>query len=224
MREVLFRKPHAGRPARAPDHLDARIRPFRGAPAPDVERARVGGPRGGAAHPRAGSRTPVRRVAAAEDGVAGAAGHLRPGRLRRRRAGLRVAGPGQRGAGVRRHVAARDPVGARRPELADAAGLGHRGAEAAVSRAAGAGPQDRHLRPDRARRPAAMPAASRPWPSAAATATSSPARRCGSRSPTWPITSWCSPGATWRRSGSATRRASAPSSSSAPSRASRAAR
>ena len=31
-------------------------------------------------------------------------------------------------------------------QLADAAGLGHRGSEAAVSRAAGPGPEDRHLR------------------------------------------------------------------------------
>ena len=40
---------------------------------------------------------------------------------------------------------------------------------------------------------------------ARATGTCSPARRCGSRWPTSPITSWCSPGRTSRRSGSATR-------------------
>ena len=56
----------------------------------------------------------------------------------------------ERGARVRRHVAARDHVGARRPELPDAAQLGHRGSEAAVPRAAGAGQEDRDLRADRA--------------------------------------------------------------------------
>ena len=55
----------------------------------------------------------------------------------------------ERGARVRRHVAARDHVGARRAELPVAAHLGHRGAEAAVPGAAGAGQEDRDLRPDR---------------------------------------------------------------------------
>ena len=45
----------------------------------------------------------------------------------------------QRGARVPRHVAARHHVGARRAELPDAAVVGHRRSEAALSRAAGAG-------------------------------------------------------------------------------------
>ena len=73
--------------------------------------------------------------------------------------------------------------------------VGHRGSEAAVSGAAGAGHEDRDLRPDRAGRPAATRAAFRPMADRRrAIATSSPARRCGSRSPTSPTTSSCSPG------------------------------
>ena len=72
--------------------------------------------------------------------------------VRRRGHGLPQPRPRQRGARVRRHVAARDHVGARRPELPDAALVGHRGSEAALSRAAGAGEEDRDLRSDRAGR------------------------------------------------------------------------
>ena len=130
----------------------------------------------------------------------------------------------QRRARVRRHVAARDHVGACRAELPDAAVLGHRGSEAALPRAAGAGHEDRHLRADRAgrrqrraRHPDRGGEEGRPLPPHAA-------RRCGSRSPTSPTTSSCSPGAISRRRSSAIRPGSARSSSSARSRGSRAAR
>ena len=92
------------------------------------------------------------RARARRDGEARAARHLGAAGVRRRRHGLHVPRPGQRGARVRRHLAARDHVGARRPELPDAADVGHRGSEAALSRAAGAGQEDRRLRPDRAGR------------------------------------------------------------------------
>ena len=91
--------------------------------------------------------------------------------------GLRLPRPRQRGARVRGHVAPRHHVGARRAQLPVAAHLGHRGAEAAVSRAAGAGREDRRLRPDRTRRRQRCARASRRRPSRRATATSSPARR-----------------------------------------------
>ena len=55
MREVLFRKRAPPQP-RTPDGL----RPLRRAPAARAVGARVGGPRGRAAHPRARSRAPVR--------------------------------------------------------------------------------------------------------------------------------------------------------------------
>ena len=48
------------------------------------------------------------------------------------------------------------------PELPVAPDLGHRGAEAPLPRAAGAGREDRHLRRSPSRRPAATRAASRP--------------------------------------------------------------
>ena len=83
--------------------------------------------------------------------------------------------------------------------------VGHRGSEAAVSRAAGAGHEDRRLRPDRARRRQRRARASRRRRSRRATATCSTARRCGSRSPTSPTTSWSSPGPTSRRRSSAIR-------------------
>ena len=57
----------------------------------------------------------------------------------------------QRGARVRRHVAAGDHVRARGAQLPDAALVGHRRSEAAVPGAAGAGEEDRDLRADRAR-------------------------------------------------------------------------
>ena len=130
---------------------------------------------------------------------------LGAGRVRRRRDGLHQPRHHQRGARVRRHVAARDHVGARRAQLPVAAHVGHRGSEAAVPRAAGAGEEDRDLRPDRAgrrQRRARHPDRRR---SRRAIATSSPARRCGSRSPTSPTTSSSSPGPTSRRRSSAIR-------------------
>ena len=63
------------------------------------------------------------------------------------------------------------------PELPDAADVGHRGSEAALSRAAGAGHEDRRLRPDRAWRRQRRARASRRRRSRRATATCSTARR-----------------------------------------------
>ena len=147
---------------------------------------------------------PVRsRARARRHGEARAARHLGAAGVRRRRHGLHLPRARQRRARVRRHVAARDHVGARRPELPDAADVGHRGSEAAVSRAAGAGTQDRRLRPDRAGARAATCAASRRRRSRRATATCSTARRCGSRWPTSPTTSSSSPGPISRRRSSA---------------------
>ena len=112
-----------------------------------------GAQRGRAVHPRRRSPAPLRsRSRAGRHGEAGTARHLGAAGIRRRRHGLHRARPRQRGARVPRHVAARDHVGARRPELPDAADVGQRGSEAALSRAAGAGQQDLRLRPDRAAR------------------------------------------------------------------------
>ena len=72
--------------------------------------------------------------------------------------------------------------------------LGDRGPEAAVSGAAGAGQEDRHLRPDRAGRRQRRPRHADRRPSRRGIATTSPARRCGSRWPTSPTTSSCSAG------------------------------
>ncbi len=102
-------------------------------------------------HSRSRSRTPVRQVAdhrRHED--ARSARHLRAAAVRRRRDGLPGARHRQRGARIRRHLVARDHVGARRPQLPVAAHLGHRSAEAEISRAAGAGREARDLWPDRA--------------------------------------------------------------------------
>ena len=87
---------------------------------------------------------------AAADGVARAARHLGAGGARRLGHGLPRARPRLRRARVRGHVAARDPLGARRPQLAHASQLGHRRSEGALPRAAGAGRAHRDLRPHRA--------------------------------------------------------------------------
>ena len=107
----------------------------------------------------------------------GLLGISRAAGVRRRRHGLHLPRARQRRARVRRHLAARDHVGARGAELPDAARLGHRGPEAALSRAAGAGHEDRRLRPDRAGRRQRRARASRRRPSSRAIATCSPARR-----------------------------------------------
>ena len=73
-----------------------------------------------------------------------------PRGVRRRRHGLPELRAGVRGDRVRRHVAARDPVGAPRPELADRVDLGHGGPETALPGAAGRGTEDRQLRAYRA--------------------------------------------------------------------------
>ena len=121
-------------------------------------------------------------------GVSRAAG------VRRRRDGLRQPRPRERGARIRRHVAARDHVGARRAELPDAARRG-----APRTRSSGISCRRRRARRSRptgspSRRPAATRAAFRRSRSRRAIATCSRARRCGSRSPTSPTTSSCSPG------------------------------
>ena len=110
-------------------------------------------PRRRPAHPGERSPAPLRpRSHSRRHGEARPARHLGAAGVRRRRHGLHLSRPRQRGARIRRHVAARHHVGARRPELPDAAHVGHRGSEAAVSRAAGAGREDRRLRPHRAGR------------------------------------------------------------------------
>ena len=142
-------------PRRQAPHLwhhrpDAQFRSDRGAAPARAVRPRMGGSRSGAQDPRARSRAQVRSRNPAADGGARAARRVGADRVRRRRHGLHLPGPGQRGTRVRRHVASRDPVGARRAELADAAVVGNRGSEAALPRSAGTGKEDRHLRPDRA--------------------------------------------------------------------------
>ena len=111
----------------------------------------MGRARGRALHPGERSPAPVRsRARARRDGEARTPGHVGAARVRRRRDGLHLPRTRQRRARIRRHVAARHHVGARRPQLPHAADVGHRGSEAAVSRAAGAGREDRRLRPHRA--------------------------------------------------------------------------
>ncbi len=73
-----------------------------------------------------------------------------PAEVWRRGHGLHQPRRRVRRARVRRHVDAGHPVGARRVELSHAADVGDRGAEAEVSRSAGAGHADRHVRSDRA--------------------------------------------------------------------------
>ena len=177
------------------------------------------------AHPRARPRAPVRqRPHPRRHGAARPARRLRAAGVRRRRAGLRLPRPGQRRARVRRHVAARHHVGARRPQLPVAAHLGHRGAEAAVPRAAGAGQEDCGLRPHRARRGQRRARHSDDRREEGRPVRAHRARRPGSRWRTSPITSWSLPGPTPPGNSSATRPASARSSSSGSSRGSRAGR
>ncbi len=135
----------------------------------------------------------------------GLLGILRAAGVRRRRHGLRVPRPGQRRARIRGHVAARDHVGPRRPQLPDAAGVGHRRSEAALSRAAGAGAQDRRLRSHRAGRRQRCARDPDDRGEEGRAATSSTARSRGFRWPTSPTTSWSSPGPIWRRRSSAIR-------------------
>ncbi len=104
----------------------------------------------GAPHPGAGPRAPLRPEDPPADGRAGPPRLLGAPGVRRRRHGLHQPGHRQRGAGIRRHVAARHHVGARGVELPVAADVGNRGSEAAVSRAAGAGQEDRDVWLDRA--------------------------------------------------------------------------
>ena len=165
--------------------------------------SRVGRARDRAAHQGGRSPAPLRsRARARRDGEARPARHLGAAGVRRRRHGLHLPRARQRGARVRRHLAARDHVGARRPELPDAADVGHRRSEAALSGAAGAGQEDCRLRPDRARRRQRRRAIQ-------TTAVKKGDRyvlngeKSGSRSPTSPTTSWSSPGPISRRRSSA---------------------
>ena len=109
----------------------------------------MGGARGVAQNPRAGPRASIRPGHLSSDGRAWPPGMFGPAGIRRRRHGLHQPRHRQRGARIRRHVVARDHVGARRAQLPVAPDLGHRGPEAALPRAAGAGQEDRDLRPDR---------------------------------------------------------------------------
>ena len=162
--------------------------------------SRVGRPRSGAVHPRERPQASFRsRTDSRRDGEARTAGDLGPAGVRRRGNGLHRPRHRQRGARVPRHVAARDHVGPRRAELPVAALLGQRRSEAAVSGAAGAGQEDRRLRPDRTRRRQRRARDPDDGDRRRATGTSSTARRAGSRSPTSPITSWSSPGPISRR-------------------------
>ena len=112
----------------------------------------MGRPLGGAAHPGPGPRASLRPGHPDGDGLARPARTLRADRVRRRRHGLPELRARLRGGGVRRHLAARHPVGAPGAELPHAAHLGHGGSEAALPGAAGAGAQDRQLRADGAGR------------------------------------------------------------------------
>ena len=129
-----------------------RLRSLRG----PSERAGVGAavrlPGGAAGHRPQRLRRPVRPVPAARDGQAGPAGPLHPLPPRRLRLRLHQPGAGLRGAGIRGHLPAGHSLGAPGAARPDPAELGQRGAEGALAEAPGPGGEDRHLRPDRARR------------------------------------------------------------------------
>ena len=98
-----------------------------------------------------------------------------------------------RGAGACRHRVPGRPERPRRAQLAGPPAMGHRGAAPALARPAGPRREARDVRADRAGRRDRRRPTSRRRPAATATATGSTARRSGSRWPTSPTTSSCSP-------------------------------
>ena len=129
-------------------------------------------------------------------GAAGLLGPADPRAVRRRRDGLHRLRAAVRGDGARRYRLPRHPVGPHRAQLADAAAVGERGAEAAVPRAAGARREAGHLRPHRARRRLRRRQPGHHGPPRRRPLHPQRLARSGSAWPTPPTTSWSSPTST----------------------------